>query len=443
MSDQEKHTPTYSSSDIEKYLRGELSAPEMHALERAALDDPFLADALEGMAAHRQLQGARSFSDDMGELQKRLDDRVAEKKKGFVLPLFLRYAAVVILLAGIGLTVFYMGSNKENGMVAVQAHRQTKSEAAEKSSVMPDSSRLNGVIPDATATNERASKSSAPQEKKKEDDKLASDRETEEQPAPKKMTDAPRDLASAASGVSIVSANRASANRAAADTMQLHFDTTALKASTRGYYNNAPTPLVFSGKVTDQNNHPLSGAYLSLQDNKLVNTRTDMDGNFSLRLQSPRDTTSSVAVNYVGYQQGVLSFNSDNRAGNIIQLKPQTASLNEVVVSGYGAKRREYLRKDIDAPQKPLSLVAVPANGWPAYNEYLEANKRSVLLDSTLRGNEIISFVVDKTGALSGFKVEQSISPAHDALLTRLIRQGPVWRLLSGRKERARVILTY
>jgi hypothetical protein len=36
--------------DIEKYLRGELSAEEMHALEKRALNDPFLADALEGAA---------------------------------------------------------------------------------------------------------------------------------------------------------------------------------------------------------------------------------------------------------------------------------------------------------------------------------------------------------------------------------------------------------
>ena len=33
---------------IRKYLNGELNARAMHELERRALDDPFLADALEG-----------------------------------------------------------------------------------------------------------------------------------------------------------------------------------------------------------------------------------------------------------------------------------------------------------------------------------------------------------------------------------------------------------
>ena len=38
----------YSKADIEKYLQGKMTASEMHALEKAALQDPFLADAIEG-----------------------------------------------------------------------------------------------------------------------------------------------------------------------------------------------------------------------------------------------------------------------------------------------------------------------------------------------------------------------------------------------------------
>ena len=38
----------YSASDIERYHAGTMTASERHALEKAALEDPFLADALEG-----------------------------------------------------------------------------------------------------------------------------------------------------------------------------------------------------------------------------------------------------------------------------------------------------------------------------------------------------------------------------------------------------------
>ena len=52
----------YSLKDIEKYLKGKMSAAEMHELEKAALQDPFLSDAIEGYSetslqtAHRHLQ---------------------------------------------------------------------------------------------------------------------------------------------------------------------------------------------------------------------------------------------------------------------------------------------------------------------------------------------------------------------------------------------------
>jgi hypothetical protein len=45
---EEKNIINYTAADIEKYWKGTLSAAEMHAMEKAAMDDPFLADALEG-----------------------------------------------------------------------------------------------------------------------------------------------------------------------------------------------------------------------------------------------------------------------------------------------------------------------------------------------------------------------------------------------------------
>lgn len=49
----EKQKPyQHSSADIQKYLSGEMSALEMHELESAALNDNFLADAIDGYAKH-------------------------------------------------------------------------------------------------------------------------------------------------------------------------------------------------------------------------------------------------------------------------------------------------------------------------------------------------------------------------------------------------------
>jgi len=57
MSGQMKNTTHYSASDIQRYLNGEMSAREMFDLEKAALEDPFLADAIEGYDAHPTAAG--------------------------------------------------------------------------------------------------------------------------------------------------------------------------------------------------------------------------------------------------------------------------------------------------------------------------------------------------------------------------------------------------
>ncbi|HVW60418.1 MAG TPA: carboxypeptidase-like regulatory domain-containing protein [Puia sp.] len=434
MSDKEQHTPIYSSSDIEKYLRGELSAPEMHALERAALDDPFLADALDGMEIHRHLPEQPPFQQDVAELHQRLQKRVAGKIKTRTLPLFMRYAAAVILLVGLGLTAYYTFFDKHMSPVAtsqIQAH--VPAPAAKSVPVTPD------TTPAQSSENTRPDSQSIATASKK--DKETS---TADAVASTRVRQTDKDAPPLADGRPIVIEPL---EKRKLDTLQLQFDTVSL-AQNYSFTPGAVRPLdqdkfEFSGKVTDPHNNPLAGAYLALKNNQNINARTDKNGYFNLRLQNKMDTSSAVLVNHIGYEQAAMYLNTENRKGNFIQLQPQPVSLNEVVVSGYGAKRKEVIRKNIDAQHKPLSLVAVPAAGWPAYREYLDSAKTSANLDATLRGDETISFIVNKEGKLSSFKVEQSISPDHDSAPIRMINQGPSWQLLSGKRARARVILTY
>ncbi|MBK7649488.1 MAG: hypothetical protein IPJ20_00375 [Flammeovirgaceae bacterium] len=50
--------------DIKRYINGEMSTEEQHALEKRALRDPFLADALEGAG----LIAAEDFTNDIKDL---------------------------------------------------------------------------------------------------------------------------------------------------------------------------------------------------------------------------------------------------------------------------------------------------------------------------------------------------------------------------------------
>ena len=50
MTDSSKYNNGFTVDDIERYYSGKMSPVEMHQLEKAAMEDPFLADALEGYA---------------------------------------------------------------------------------------------------------------------------------------------------------------------------------------------------------------------------------------------------------------------------------------------------------------------------------------------------------------------------------------------------------
>ncbi len=84
------------SDDIVKYKNGEMSPQEMHALEKKALVDPFLAEALEG------LEGISSneLTDDISTIKK----KVTKRKKILFTPL--RIAAGIGLLLGSAFLIY-------------------------------------------------------------------------------------------------------------------------------------------------------------------------------------------------------------------------------------------------------------------------------------------------------------------------------------------------
>ena len=66
----------FSAEDIERYRQGLMSASESNSLEKAALEDPFLAEALEGFTSTPV-----NLAADMKELKERLVKRTGEENR--------------------------------------------------------------------------------------------------------------------------------------------------------------------------------------------------------------------------------------------------------------------------------------------------------------------------------------------------------------------------
>src|SRR6478609_3107788 len=97
--------------DIEKYRKGELTSAEMHALERKALHDPFLAEALEGLESI----SPEEVSLDINEINQKILSR--QKRATWFTPL--RIAAGIILLAGC-VFLFYNVNNPEESLAQTE-----------------------------------------------------------------------------------------------------------------------------------------------------------------------------------------------------------------------------------------------------------------------------------------------------------------------------------
>ncbi|QNA42985.1 vWA domain-containing protein [Lacibacter sediminis] len=96
-------------------------------------------------------------------------------------------------------------------------------------------------------------------------------------------------------------------------------------------------PVLVTGKVTDETGAALAGVSVTEKGQK-NGTATDANGSFSIKVASAKST---LLFQYVGYETQEVKLNSQQTVN--IKLKPSVGKLEEVVVIGYGTKKRKEL----------------------------------------------------------------------------------------------------
>lgn len=386
----------YSAADFERYHNGSMPAAERWQLEKAALDDPFLADALEGFAL------TPTPTEDSIALQKRLDVRLAkEEKKGRVLPFgtfkALRIAALFILLAGLGYLV-YKTAGKGPKDLAVQTvpappviskkDTLTTAPTAEQPVVKSEEKEVvKNSVPERPAQR--------PEQKtilpKEEEHPVAMTKQ-----APTAAT--PSLTASAADTINIFKKDEIDVQRS---------------VSTRRMEANAQN--LYKGKVVDEKNNPVPNVSVTIK-NKKVGTTTDGNGEFTL---SAPDTALNVVVNSVGFdakEKRIIP-----QAENEVVLKQNNNALAEVVVVGYGTNKKSRTKNRETITIKNGS----PVNDLDSFKTTLKTELKKVAdsLGKNIKGKMILSFSVDKNGEPIAIKVDQSIAEEIDAAAIQFLKQ--------------------
>jgi hypothetical protein len=469
-----EHTiKTFTTADIEKYHKGLLSPKEMHDLEKAALDDPFLADALEGYTV-----SGVNMTADLAELKERLSEKTEKNK---VVPMalprkpfpWLRAAALVVLIAGAGFLVYQLGFNKEkenyisqapdakqeavkqnapasDSVTAIQADSNRRVSVAKEMEQAKVNNTTNGVIPEkakssfelsvqtpdsATTTNKL--QGTVPgiainEEKGREvvADKAINDRQETSigyKPAEQKkkdLTQTQKDTIQTGSFDDNRFLNRSAAaapsRRKAADTETRRQD----------QYR----PNIFRGIITDSNNNALPFANVTnTVDN--VGTYSDAKGNFVLT--SP-DSVLNVQVRSIGFQNNTIKLQHQQATNQVIMQEDN--SLSEVVINNQRANSNRDRRNTIVVEEPE------PIDGWTNYDIYIANNINLAEAGKTRRntsGEVKISFEVDAKGQPINIIVDKSLCESCDKEAIRLVKEGPKWKRKAKKSGRTSVSIFF
>ncbi|THU40644.1 TonB family protein [Niastella caeni] len=479
MNDHKEHISHYSTADIQRYVQGKLSAREMHAMEKAALDDPFLADAIEGMQQALTDHPESLVTGQFQQLQQQFQTRTAATGKVVSFKPF-RYwqaaaAASVVIITGVWIYTLVTRPN-ESSMSPVVAKTEEQKQAPAPVSTLPDSEKnINSTPAQEVTANATTGKTNTFQENKKEVAAAtipAAAPPAEQAPAlarqqfdsskagaeELKLTD---QLADRANGVAITKQETAEKQKAAVtpaavpETLRSRkeSDTKAFDkdretelitiAKSDSHYNkykksttvNKELSGVIKGQVTDLNNNPVANAYIQITKNN-NNIITDKSGFFKIPVT---DSVVDVAVNVTGY--GTQNFTlQNNLAMNQLQLQPANVTLNKPAAPDVKGKKAAAA---LNTYPNTMIYEAEPVFGWVAFDQYLEKNKKIPAGSTGTTGNVVVSFQVNKKGTLSDFKIQQSLSKAYDEEAIRLISQGPSWKVLNGRKARVTVMVRF
>jgi TonB-linked SusC/RagA family outer membrane protein len=144
------------------------------------------------------------------------------------------------------------------------------------------------------------------------------------------------------------------------------------------------------GKVVDEKGEPLTGATIRITGTTTATT-ADFNGNFTLNIPA---RTNSVTISFVGYVDAVKIINPDKPNLGTVTLTKNNKDLNEVVVVGYGALRRQ------DVTGTVVSVDAKTLQEVPSANVFEQLKGRVAGLDVvnnvnngpaiTIRGNRTI-----------------------------------------------------
>ncbi|MFT3681183.1 MAG: energy transducer TonB [Ferruginibacter sp.] len=446
---EENKNIVYTAADIARYLSGKMTAAEMHALEKAALDDPFLEEAIEGYAGAEQ----KDWSNELGFLK----DGLEKKEDTPVIVLTKNSsakwwrAAAAVLVIGSSIAVAYLTtSNKNQHKTTPELAKVTDADSG--FIAYADSVTANTAIADSLSVavlEKKKSDASAPAATVETAKEQTGTKQLKEEEHVKSVTAdeiASKKLPEETPGVSVSAAERPLSDNETASKKQ-PADANMGYSKNGAFYDKAKAEEGviyrnnnFSAQVVTEDNKPVAFAQVNIPKNKSA-VYTDANGNFTI---STADSVLDVVVLSSGYDAKRSRLEPAGGGSKII-LDANNLQLAETVAVGKKAKARKDMRRDTILAGADIDEDAAPLVGWDEYNNYLSNN---LVLPGEAKAKNIHGTVevfvkLSGDGDIKEVKVSKPLCTGCDAEAVRLIKEGPKWDVKSNKSTKVKVKVNF
>ena len=402
------------------YIRGLRKGKEAHRLEKESMQDPFLADAMDG---YNQVEG--NHEQRIEKLRMQVSAHSAKKKNTYAIT----WSIAACLIIGFGISSYFLFLKKSMTDEVFIAEESVSTKLAEPAAPLTPAIPATPTVP-ATPQKEIALATT-----KVKTDSTPVSEITARQANKKDMiakiqaTSQPQQGTPPVATVPVM--EEVSEETAALQEVVATMDTFESESDKKMKLAKVATILpqnnMIKGRVTNEKGEPLIGASVTYKGTN-IGTITNMNGEFSL---VKKDDKKRLTAQFIGYDP--VEIRVDTSRTMLIAMNENKQALNEVVVVGYGAKKN---KKSVTAgtvvkgnEQANKDITPQPVIGKRKFQKYLKENlvRPTDEKCAQVKGKVVLTFLVNKEGRPFSIKVKESLCESSDKEAIRLIQEGPDW----------------
>ncbi len=361
------------------YIRGLRKGKEAHRLEKESMQDPFLADAMDG---YNQVEG--NHEQRIEKLRMQVSAHSAKKKNTYAIT----WSIAACLVIGFGISSYFLFLKKSMTDEVFIAEESVPAKLPETTTPATPTNPATPAAPVTPRADKKEMSASAVIEPMME--------EALEQTAELQEVAATMDTSESVSD----------------------------KKMRMAKVVTPPNSNIIQGKVTDEKGEPIIGANVAYKGTN-IGTITNMNGEFSL---VKKEGKKQLTAQFIGYDP--VEIPVDTSQTMLIAMNENKQTLNEVVVVGYGTNKNKKSTTVVTAKeQADKDITPQPVIGKRKYQKYLKENlvRPTDEKCAQVKGKVVLTFLVNKEGRPFYIKVKESLCESSDKEAIRLIQEGPDW----------------